>query len=263
MSIMPTSITHQLLAEKIYAVLPEKIAREIPSLPHYYLGAQGPDICFLYKPLSPGNENFGRFLHAVAPLSFFRILWQDSRKDGFVRSYAYGYLTHYAADVVFHPAVYRAMGEKEKIFLHHATEHAYDGALLEKRKGVSLFCYRLPSFGKLDVKGIYEVYARYARVNGWGELSFPSFRRALKYYAAFISFRTPFYRKKYARDAEFLFDEGVTTGVKLAGDFFSSSDGSFSPERFGKHFLTGQTAPGCDGASREKTKKRTARGSML
>lgn len=237
---MPTSVTHQLLAEEIYKKLPKKISAEITSLPHFYLGAQGCDICFMYKAVSTVGENLGQFIHAVKPLSFFRILFEESQKSASVRSYAYGYITHYAADTVFHPFIYELLGGKEKVLKHHAIEHAYDAALLKKYKGGGLSAYRLPSLGKTDIDGIYKVYARYARVSGWGELEKPAFRRAVKFYAAFVSFRLPAYRKKYVPPVERLFDESEARAMKLVREFYASRDGVFPAASFGRHYLSGE-----------------------
>lgn len=237
---MPTSVTHQILAEEVYKELPKKISAEILSLPHFYLGAQGCDICFMYKAVSTLGDNLGQFVHAVKPLSFFRILWEESRKSAEVRSYAYGYLTHYAADTIFHPFIYDLMGGKERVLKHHAIEHAYDAALLKKYKSGSLSAYRLPAFGKVEIDGIYKVYARYARVSGWGELSKPAFRRAVKYYAAFVSFRLPWYRKKYVRPSERLFEESRARALKLLKEFRASADGVFPADSFGRHYLNGE-----------------------
>lgn len=237
---MPTSITHQLLAEETYKALPEKISAEITSLPHFYLGAQGCDICFMYKAVATFGDNLGQFTHAVKPLSFFRILWEESRRDENVKSYAYGYITHYAADTVFHPYIYEKMGGKERILKHHSIEHAYDGALLKKYKGGCLSAYRLPDFAKTGLEGVYNVYARYARVSGREELDRAAFRRAVKFYAAFTFFRLPAYRKKYAFPAERLFEESKARAVKLSAEFFSSRSGVFPADSFGRHYLNGK-----------------------
>ncbi len=236
---MPTAITHQLLAEEVYGSLPAPWRAEVFSLPHFYFGAQGCDICFAYKVLSTASGNFGRFLHANFPLLFFRILSEEAAKSREVRSYALGYLTHYAADTVFHPYIYGLMEEESRYF-HHAIEHAVDGALLQKLRGRGLLFYSLPRPDGIAVEGVYNVYARYARESGWGEPEEEAFRKAVRRYYAFSALRTPFYRAGYAVRAEELFETSRQRSLRLIGIFLTRKGEDFSPEDFGRHYLTGK-----------------------
>ncbi|MBQ9081340.1 MAG: hypothetical protein IJY26_01735 [Clostridia bacterium] len=237
---MPTAVTHQLLAEEVYKKLPYVLQKKVLSLPHYYFGAQGCDVCFFYKILTASSDNFGRFLHKNQPLLFFNILLQESKKDEEVRSYAYGYITQSAADTVFHPHIYQAMGG-EGTLLHHAIEHAYDGALLKRyRQGEGLSFYRLPRPEKGSLDGVYTVYARYARESGWGCLSKKGFTAAVRRYYAFASMRTPFFRKKYAEKAEVLFEQAIKRSVSLIESFESDKKSDLKAEAFGRHYLSGE-----------------------
>ena len=189
--------------------------------------------------MSP-RHNLGRTIHAVAPLTFFRALWEESKADEYTRSYAYGYITNYDADTVFHPYVYNRMGDRGRSLYHHALEHAYDGHLLKKYKGKNLLFYRLPVTTKLPVEGVYKVYARYAQACGWGEVNKRAFVRALKNYRFITSFRAPLYQKSYARNVDLLFEQAKELSKRLCGVFFASKEGEFVQEDFGRHYLTGK-----------------------
>lgn len=258
---MPTAITHQLLAEEVYESLPAAARAEIFSPPLYYFGAQGPDVCFAYNPAAPADENFGRLLHTRAPLLFFRLLAAAAKGNGVVRSYALGYIAHYAADTVFHPYVYAVMRafQREGRYFHHAVEHAVDGVLLKELRGEGLFSYRLPRPRKIPAE-IYAVYARYACACGREALNEATFRRAVRHYYAANALRTPFYRAVYARRAARLFSEAKQRSLRLIGIFLEEEGEGLRAEDFGRHFLTGEVAEGKNAGpggkkSAEKNKK--------
>ena len=47
---MPSSITHELIAEEAIKRLPEKIRKIVQDSPdEFFLGAQGPDVFFFYR----------------------------------------------------------------------------------------------------------------------------------------------------------------------------------------------------------------------
>ena len=236
---MPTAVTHQILAEEVYKSLPDDMQNKIGKLGYYYLGAQGCDILFLYKFISTASDNFGRFLHKNQPLLFFKILFEEAKKDKSVQAYAYGHITHYAADTVFHPYIY-GLPKGKKTLVHHAVEHAYDGVFLRKFKGEKLFFYRLPSPKRLNLTGIYNVYARYARESGWGKLQKKAFERAVKYYYALNFTRTPFFKAKNAKRADELFSIAKDRGVRLICAFAKESAEDFAAEDFGRHYLSGK-----------------------
>ncbi len=239
---MPTAITHQLLAEEVLAASDASLRERVASLPLYYFGAQGPDFWFAHGAFSP-TDNLGRHLHTRRPLLFFRILAAAGRTDADVFSYAAGYLTHYAADTVFHPYVYgmmRKLGRESK-YLHHAIEHALDGALLRALRGVSLLRARLPKAGDVNVEKlgkIYETYVRYARATGRDVPARADYFRALRRYDALNAVRTPFYTKEYALPAEKLFTLAKRESLRLlprlaAGTPLKACD-------FGRNFLSGE-----------------------
>ena len=94
---MPAFFTHETVCEKVLDRLPEKQAARISDRALFYLGAQGGDPLFLYR---DKNKRLGVVLHREKIYEFFAALL---RAD--CDSFALGYLTHYAADTVFHPYV--------------------------------------------------------------------------------------------------------------------------------------------------------------
>ena len=233
---MPTAVTHQILAEEVYRRLPVRLRRQISSLPRYFLGAQGPDPWFLCG-ASGAEENFGRTLHTRATLLFFRILRAESAGDGGMFSYAAGYITHYAADVVFHAYVYGMMEKsgREGKYLHHAIEHALDGALVRAFGGGSLAFFRLRGATDADARDIYKVYARYARATGRRVPARESFVRAVRRYYALNAVRTPLYRAVYAAPAEKLFAYALRESLRLLSLFASPL--ALRAQDFGRSFL--------------------------
>lgn len=232
---MPTAITHRLLAERVFSALPTQIQEKISDASLYYLGAQGPDVLFCLRPF--GKDNLGKALHTEETYRFFRILLEESRRRQGVFSYACGYITHYCADVCFHPDIYERMGEKNRILFHHAMEHAYDGVFLEKYGGgKTLFFYRLKPPKDVSLTGVCEALGRYAAQTGRLAPSEEALHRAIGLYYFFSNRRTPLYRKKYAVRADEFFCRSRDESVRLIGRFFF---GKVERADFGKHFLTG------------------------
>lgn len=241
-SAMPTAVTHQLLAEEAYKLLPRACRAEISSLPHYYFGAQGCDVLFFYRPLSSPSDNFGRALHAADPAPFFRILFEEAQKNKEVKSYALGYITHYAGDVAFHERIYSLTRGKEKRLTHHAAEHAFDGALASKLRGKNLAFVNVSSPKKAEKRAVYNVYARYACDAGLKNADEREFLRAVRRYYAFARFRLPLFRKKYTRQAEELFLTAKEESVRLIKAFLAAKDAEVAGKYFKKSFLSGKIA---------------------
>ena len=123
---MPAFFTHETVCEKVLDRLPEKQAARISDRALFYLGAQGGDPLFLYR---DKNKRLGVVLHREKIYEFFAALL---RAD--CDSFALGYLTHYAADTVFHPYVYRYVREHGEEYpkhnLHALIERDIDYFLL-------------------------------------------------------------------------------------------------------------------------------------
>ncbi|HIX07694.1 MAG TPA: zinc dependent phospholipase C family protein [Candidatus Borkfalkia faecipullorum] len=144
---MPAEYTHQLIAEQIYAGLPEGVRSEITDLSAFYLGAQGADVFYFVN--YSKKPNIGKYLHNRRAYEFFTALLGEA-KGGTAFSYAAGYLTHYAADTVFHPFVY-AMTQQfmrefpdKKVRWHGYIESDLDTLFVREYAKVPVQEYRCP-----------------------------------------------------------------------------------------------------------------------
>lgn len=105
---MPAIATHHFFAVDVYKRLNsdlQKIIEENESF--YYLGAQGPDIFFFYKPIIPNRINkYGQKLHHqyASRLLNNKHINKDSLSDQLV-AYLLGYVTHFSLDSSFHPII--------------------------------------------------------------------------------------------------------------------------------------------------------------
>lgn len=109
---MPSSITHYLLAKELLKKFEEEHA-PLPVLSAFLCGAQGPDFLFIHKsfPWQKGESlrPIGQIIHWKKPSLFFEAMriWLKHHADAsFARSYALGFLSHYALDRCAHPYVY-------------------------------------------------------------------------------------------------------------------------------------------------------------
>ena len=142
---MPSTHTHALIAEEVLAALPENVRAQIVSEKEYFAGAQGADVYFFLRFCADTEKNVGKSLHRRGIYKSFSALLDAAREgDAAVRSYAAGYITHYAADTVFHPFVYgtqeklaaaRAAGERalRRVSLHSYIESDLDAHFLSER----------------------------------------------------------------------------------------------------------------------------------
>lgn len=160
---MPSSITHQILAEKICEALSENVKKRIANLPEYYLGAQGGDVLYFYN-MTSREKNFGKYFHRRNIYGVFCSFLRSVQKgDGRVCSYVAGYIAHYAADTVFHPYVYwlserekRRTGRKKDNF-HARIESDLDTYFVQKHKGIKVAEYRFPlRYEELALSSVYQ-----------------------------------------------------------------------------------------------------------
>ena len=148
---MPAQYTHQLLAEKIFGLLPEDIRQKISDFPAYYLGAQGGDIYYFFRMRQGKYKNLGTRLHNRDVFAVFNAFKKAAeRGDASVCSYIAGYITHYAGDTVFHPFVY-ALVERFAARQPHwkGKRHAYiesdlDAYFIEREKNIPVQEYICP-----------------------------------------------------------------------------------------------------------------------
>lgn len=211
---MPSSITHQLIAEEVLKRLPEELADCVRRSPdEFYLGAQGPDVFFFYRIGSRAEFNLGRFLHRYQVYRVFSFFLDAVKPDKTPRispeakekalCYILGFITHYCSDCSFHPFVYRYLAQTQSPKrIHQQMENDWDVYFLREFRGQSVEKYRLP----IDAKEIIEdgtvatLYGCLARVLERQEIEKDQFDRAVKNFSAYFKF---FHRKCYASQRRF------------------------------------------------------------
>ena len=145
---MPSSITHQLIAEEVKNALPPNAKSAIERFPdEYFLGCQGPDVFFFYRIGDRSEYNLGKFMHRFRVYDVFSLFLDVLRgKEGAPRlteeehaqalAYVLGYITHYAADTSFHPFVYNYLEEfRCQKREHQQMENDWDVWFLREKKG--------------------------------------------------------------------------------------------------------------------------------
>lgn len=196
---MPSSITHALIAEEAKERLPQDIKDILDGAPDaYFLGAQGPDP-FFFATASKEGQNFGKFLHrnSVYELfcAFLRYLeTAPAELRGAATAYCLGYVTHYCADVAFHPCVYRFMEQNGlKKREHQRIENDWDVYFVRKLRGREAEHYPFPDVTALenDVKPLW----KYASAELGRKIPHGTMRSALTGFAKFLRF---FHKKCYS-----------------------------------------------------------------
>ncbi|MBQ8885321.1 MAG: zinc dependent phospholipase C family protein [Clostridia bacterium] len=256
---MPAAYTHYLIASEVFHRLPERIKCSVLSPRLYVFGAQGADFCFLYRALNPAELNFGRFLHGNGGLPFFNVLALFAAQDPVLFSYALGYITHYAADCVFHPYVYYVSGNSR--LKHSRTEGALDAHFRKSmpRRHTEPFNAALT---EKERNSLFTLYAATAAHTDRAPLQKNAFFKALSAYRTYVSVyaktvekacpallngeRKPWHYPKDERiiktdGADELFRRAVTDSIKLIADFCTClREGAALPSAlFGKNFLSG------------------------
>ncbi len=142
---MPACIVHNLFAKEVLSAFPE--TPKVEELP-YIWGAQGPDIFFCHRYLSPRKErslsNYGHLIHHTRPSETLNIMRDFLREhEGLsYRSYIMGFLCHYALDSTAHPYI-NARAEQwagkrpphNSASMHAEIESALDAIVLRNRTG--------------------------------------------------------------------------------------------------------------------------------
>ncbi len=275
---MPSGITHALIAKSAAALLNREDRRPISAAPDYfYLGAQGPDLYFFYKPLEM-KKNWGKILHRGAVYRWFAALLAAlSSRTGEERekclAYALGSCTHSEADRAFHPFVYGYLKEKGlKKKVHQRIENDWDvyfAATLEEkdvrgyefpfdlkkiaREGV-LYAYLKDAadiFGKKIKKGAFK---RALLLFRWYCLHFH--RRHFRYLLPLLPQLYPsrktdpdvlegeiFARLTGEKNADALFLTAAERSAERMIDFLRAMDGEPLPDDFSRHLLTGEPIP--------------------
>ena len=110
------------------------------------LGSQGPDIFFFTNPLSKNSmRKIGSSLHRTKPEKIFDSLAEYIKNcnSDTAKSYAYGFILHYALDRKCHPFVYsqekRIVGGKKyknHFSVHNKIEMSLDGYMLYRKMNI-------------------------------------------------------------------------------------------------------------------------------
>ena len=196
---MPSSITHELIATEAQKRLPAAMQSIVESAPAaYFLGAQGPDPFFFATAKGEG-VNFGKFLHRNAVYELFSAFQRflealPAAERAVPLAYCLGYVTHYCADVAFHPCVYRYMQQnKLRKREHQRIENDWDVYFARKIAGKEAENYSFPAVVKLenDVKPLW----KYASAELGRKIPHGAMRSALTGFSKYLRF---FHRRCYS-----------------------------------------------------------------
>lgn len=131
---MPASYSHYSFGQTVLEKLPQNIKDIIiPNKEAYYIGLNGPDILFYYKPLFKNEiKRYGYNLHEEKAYGFL----ENSRRyiiknhDEVCFSYILGFVCHFVLDSSCHPFITEAMEENN--ISHEEIESELDGALMRR-----------------------------------------------------------------------------------------------------------------------------------
>lgn len=199
---MPSSITHQIIAEETRKRLPDDIQKILKRSPdEFFLGAQGPDVFFFYRIGSRSEYNLGKFLHrqrVYEVFSFFLNALKDDTPPRFTpaskekaESYILGYICHYCADAAFHPFVYNyltAHGCAKRV--HQLMENDWDVYFLRELRGKSAEHYEFPFSPHeiVDDGSVARLYGCLARALGREEIEKRKFDNGVKNFYNYLKF---------------------------------------------------------------------------
>ncbi len=194
---MPSCITHQLIAEDAEKFLPSELSVCASAHPDYYfLGAQGPDVFFFFRPLCKKQMNLGRYLHRYRVYDVFGALAEAP--NGFssfhrarMTAYLAGFLCHYCTDVAFHPFVYAYLqahnADKTE---HQLMESDWDVYFARTRRSRGAEHWKFP-FSAKTVNGegtLYLLYARLCDKLGLPDPQKAKFERGIALFERYLKF---------------------------------------------------------------------------
>lgn len=201
---MPSSITHQLIAEEAVNRLPLPVRETAEKHRDYFiLGAQGPDALFFIKPLSKKEFNIGRYLHRYDVYETFRFFLRyletlSAENLSRMTAYVAGFVSHYAADTVFHPFVYayvKAHGRRG--MLHQLIETDWD-VYFARTHGQSAVGWKFPFSAKklCREQELYFLYRALSEKLNRLPLKQKTFQKGIKNFTRYLWF---FHRASYAK----------------------------------------------------------------
>ncbi len=231
---MPSVYTHQLIAREVWRSLPVGVREPLSSHRALYdFGANGPDFCFFY-PLRHRKISLGAFLHHEGGVALFRALraFYGSLPD---RAYALGFITHYAADITFHPPI---CAVASSLWQHSRIEQGID-VTLAARYGKAT----PKRLTKKEESELFPLYAAIAAKKGLSPLRQDLFSRSIFAFNAYLptsnALTKPIFTGFDSAQTERLFLASVSLSMRLIEEFLHPSI-SFA-SLFGKDFLTGKS----------------------
>ncbi len=226
---MPSSITHHLIAESAKQVLPPYLWQTASIAPDYFfLGAQGPDLFFFLDPHRGKRRNLGRLLHRERVYDLFSALADGVRKfsgENYTRALAYclGYVSHYSADTVFHPLLYRYLeqtGLPRRV--HQQVESDWDVYFARTRAAKEAENYFFPFLPKRIAREgvLFRLLRCVTERLHLPPVSAAALKNALVRFGKFLSF---FHKNGYARRKRWAKLEEILH-VRWLADFFPRED---------------------------------------
>lgn len=134
---MPDLVTHHYFGREVYQELDENLKRNI-DLDVYDFATAGPDpfffVSFLSRKKNKSYLEFGGYMHRHQTSQFLKTLIMETKTYPKLKSYLYGFLTHYFLDTYAHPYIFHFTGNydvenDESIIyrgLHTKLERAID-----------------------------------------------------------------------------------------------------------------------------------------
>ena len=149
---MPTTLTHKIAADNILEKLKNTPAGQLiqGELPAYYSGSQGGDPFMLYKfyffLCGAKTKMMGWALHYTRPQRFFCEGAEYIKNNGSdtLKSYFYGYITHYCLDMLLHPWINKIT---KAMSTHNTLESALD-ILYAKQNGIDAYTFDKEQFAR-------------------------------------------------------------------------------------------------------------------
>lgn len=246
---MPACYTHYSVAWETLRLLPAQVKRKIqPHLPLYFFGAQGADFCFFYPVLGGFSQNLGSYLHRRGGFSAFNVCKTFSTQAPLF-AYSLGYVTHYAADVVFHPFIYEKTGKSR--LRHTRLENALDRHFKERTQNKAETSeYFRAKLSKKDKQDLFFLYAAICARIGFPPLVQQSFFRAISLFNAYLppsstifSIKSAALVRKVSHQADALYEQAVSYAETLCNTFYDCIKKKIplASEIFGKNYLTGKS----------------------
>ncbi len=278
---MPSAITHELIADQAKELLPAAKQAAAFAPDYYFLGAQGPDLFFFYRPLSRKEYNLGKTLHRGKVYAWYNALLHAL--DGFsgeeyqkCLAYALGFCTHLAADTAFHPFVYAYLKEngcKKKV--HQIMENDWDVYFLREMRGKEVVKYPFPFSPRKMIQEnvLFRYISSCAKELERKPLKKGAFGRMLRFYGWYLKHfhrahgrylrplgqgylyprTTPaeeflegkaYEKRPEGRSADDLFGYAVRGSAERMEAFLSALEGKPLPAPlFSRHMLTGELLP--------------------